>query len=236
MRGERYAFPEGQKITDAYRDTRKSEHQRNHEVQSIFSRNACADDYICSRQPKSDPENQGYPAEKKRIIYQAGAFHQNYPEVVESPIGWKRFKNPSSGKSGQSQNDRNQQDKGSDKKHIQIRAGFQKWTGFDHPSFSRCSFREAGILPFFHPPSCKKKESDANYGRNNHGHDPHIFSMLIRKVIGDIDVGYRREKVHLSQNQRSKPVRKRPQEYHNGARQITRRAEGQCDGYEPPKP
>ena len=126
MRGKRYAFPESQKITDAYRDTRKSEHQRDHEVQSIFSQSTCTDDDIGGRQPENDPENQGYTTENKGIFYKAGAFHQNDPEVVESPVGWKRFKNPSSGKSGQSQNDRNQQDKAGDKKHIQIRTGFHQ--------------------------------------------------------------------------------------------------------------
>src|SRR4030042_1938451 len=86
MRGERYAFPEGQKITDAYRDTRKSEHQRDHEVQSIFSQSTCADDDIGGRQPENDPENQGYTTENKGIFYKAGGFHQNDPEAFERPV------------------------------------------------------------------------------------------------------------------------------------------------------
>ena len=57
-----------------------------------------------------------------------------------------------------------------------------------------------------------------------------IAKMHVGKVIGDVDVRHRREKVHLSQNHGRKPVRKRPQEYDYGAGQIGWRAEGQGDG------
>jgi hypothetical protein len=59
--------------------------------------------------------------------------------------------------------------------------------------------------------------------------------MNIGKVIGDIDVRNRGEKVHLPQNQWREPVRKWPQEYDDGARHISWRAERQRDGDKSPK-
>jgi len=59
--------------------------------------------------------------------------------------------------------------------------------------------------------------------------------MHIGKVIGDVEVRNRGEKVRLPQNQRREPVRKGPQKYDDGARQITWGAERQRDGEKSPE-
>ena len=58
-------------------------------------------------------------------------------------------------------------------------------------------------------------------GRNNHRYDPHILAVHIGKMIGDVDVGDRRQKIGLPKDHRCEPVGKGPQEYYNGTRQIT---------------
>ena len=59
--------------------------------------------------------------------------------------------------------------------------------------------------------------------------------MHVGKVIGDVDIGNRGEKVYLPQDQWRKPVREGPEKDDDGARQITGSAERQSDCEKSPK-